>query len=940
MRHRQRSRAAFTAAGAIIAAACGGGAGNPAQEPAAAAPAPLLLAGFEPGEPPVVGGEGRVVAENATHGTHALRLEARPDGYVTARIEDRETLRRFAAYPLLQVDVVNPQDRPVVFHVRLDDGQSRDYGSRFNKDDCVAPPGRSTLAIDLTGLTCSNARNFGERRKLAVDDLRLFSLFLGPQADPAVLFLDNLRLAPGGLPPPAWLRAFDCGPAKSAVYPGFESAGETTPFSAARGWGWVGAVWTYTCWIPDALTRDCAAADAFRVCLPNGLYEVATGLGPFGMWAAYPGWLRRTLTVNGREVLDERRTAREQMEKYLAHEDDEDLPGQDLWEKFIAPHQQVVLTTAEVADGILEVRAASDTNWGRALTFVVVYPAGRRDEGRAWLAALERERRASFAARIVVTVPPPVGDEPRADARDTARGYIPFVRHTELDIPCNARPAAAERTAALRLAAARGRRADAQIGLYPLVANQQTLALAVSPLRGDGGAVIPASAARLRTVRHFLKRQGSSWMAEVKPFILQDRPTTDLRPGVTRGLWLTIRVPADAPPGRYTGSVAIGAGEHETRMPLELTVHPFALDPVTDITISVTGTRSWGSDEESWWRTADIVMRNLADHGMNAVTGGAGAGADLRAVEDGRPVIDYTRMDRWLALAAGHGLTMAGDAYQGLDVAGVPNDHGKNAVARNEALAREKFGVSYAELIALVYGDVARHAREKGWPPRVYSFLDEPRPEYGNIEACGELIRIRTAASPGTLFAGYYSTGDGRDVYFETMPVSITHVTRHALQLAARAGRQVWEYAGGGARHDIGRWCFAASRQGLRGYLRNGYGYVCSDPYFDFSDDEASWTMVFPSRDGISDTVGWERTAQGVDDYRYLATCDRLVRKARAEGRAAREAEAAARHLAETLAPVEIDRRETARLPPDACDAFREALAGHIDALGRALGEW
>ena len=171
------------------------------------------------------------------------------------------------------------------------------------------------------------------------------------------------------------------------------------------------------------------------------------------------------------------------------------------------------------------------------------------------------------------------------------------------------------------------------------------------------------------------------------------------------------------------------------------------------------------------------------------------------------------------------------------------------------------------------------------------------------------------------------------------MPISIAHTNKLALDLTTKAGKQLWDYDGGGARHNIGRWCFVAARAGLKGYLRNGYGYVCSDPYFDFSDDEAAWTMVFPSRDGISDTPGWERSAQGANDYRYLVTCERLINKAKTSGKAAAQAAAASAYLAQTLKSVELENRETARLSPAAYDQFRADLAGHIAALTKALGE-
>jgi len=331
------------------------------------------------------------------------------------------------------------------------------------------------------------------------------------------------------------------------------------------------------------------------------------------------------------------------------------------------------------------------------------------------------------------------------------------------------------------------------------------------------------------------------------------------------------------------------------------------------------------------------VMKDQAEHGMNAITGGPSA--QLRGVKDGKADIDYTAMDRWMALAVKHGLTMPGDSYQGLDVAGIPADTSKDAVARCEAASKEKFGVSYEELLKTVYGDVESHAKEKGWPKRVYYFLDEPRPEYRNVEPCAELIKIRTRACPTTLFSGYYSTGQGRNVYFETMPVSIAHVNKVALELTANAKKQIWDYSGDRVRHDIGRWAFVAARAGMRGFLRNGYMYVCSMPYFDYSDDEASWSVVYPSRNGLNDTVGWERTAQGVNDYRYLLTCERLIRRAREAGKAAKEAEAAEAFLRATLKPIAVEDHDSARLSPAQYDEFRHALAEHIAALRRAMGQ-
>jgi hypothetical protein len=508
----------------------------------------------------------------------------------------------------------------------------------------------------------------------------------------------------------------------------------------------------------------------------------------------------------------------------------------------------------------------------------------------------------------------------------------------------NYRPTRDAGTPTIRLRAARGERQAAQLGLYP-VARLRGVKVSVDDLvladaTSDTKWRIPASAVQVRKVRNFLKGEGSSRMGNLLPYIVQEFDSLDLQPGVTRALWLTIAVTDRAAPGLYEGSLRIAAGDTTTSIPIKLTVDPFTLDRITDLTVSVTGssagtfTASYPELQDRWWEIAELVMKDQAEHGMNAITGGPGA--VLRGVSGGKADIDYTQIDRWMALAVKYGLTMPGDSYQGLDVSGLPTDHGPDCVARCEAAARERFGVSYEELLRIVYGDLDRHARQKGWPKRVYYFLDEPRPEYGNVKSCGEMIKIRTRACPGMLFSGYYSTGDGRDVYFETMPVSIAHVDNLSLELVAKGRRQLWDYSGTRVRHDIGRWAFVAARAGMKGFLRNGYMYVCSQPYFDFSDDEASWSVVYPSKRGLSDTVGWERTAQGVNDYRYLLTCSRLVEKARRLGRGAAAADAAAAFLAETLRPIAIDDKDSARLSPRGYDEFRRVLAGHIMALNRA----
>ena len=170
--------------------------------------------------------------------------------------------------------------------------------------------------------------------------------------------------------------------------------------------------------MPDALTGDCASGREFRLKLPNGRYEVNLCWDMFGLWGTLPAFHWRKLLINGREVLSEQRSGAEFLaNQYYAHEDDEDLPGQDLWEKYIACYQKIHRFTADVTDGLLRIEPQADVVQGRGICFLVVYPEGRMAEGRKFMDTLNARRKAKFNAEMVVSVPKAGGEQPVAKRR-------------------------------------------------------------------------------------------------------------------------------------------------------------------------------------------------------------------------------------------------------------------------------------------------------------------------------------------------------------------------------------------------------------------------------------------------------------------------------------------------------------------------------------------
>jgi hypothetical protein len=133
---------------------------------------------------------------------------------------------------------------------------------------------------------------------------------------------------------------------------------------------------------------------------------------------------------------------------------------------------------------------------------------------------------------------------------------------------------------AVTLEAARGESEPAQIVLLPDRDDQLTAA-SVSELSGPAGAVIPAAAVTVREVGYVQiiyptdSASFTGWMPD--PLPLLGTPLS-LAAGVQQPLWLTVRVPAEAVAGDYSGTLRLTFGTAApVGIPLALRVWDFAL---------------------------------------------------------------------------------------------------------------------------------------------------------------------------------------------------------------------------------------------------------------------------------------------------------------------------------------------------------------------------
>ena len=418
---------------------------------------------------------------------------------------------------------------------------------------------------------------------------------------------------------------------------------------------------------------------------------------------------------------------------------------------------------------------------------------------------------------------------------------------------------------------------------------------------GPGGTKIPAAAIDIKKARHYFKRFGNGSSMQLRPLVLQTFKALELTPGFTRPLWIAVKVPDKATAGQYKGSLKITYGDHSLDMPLNLTVSSFALDASDDISLSGMGSgsgytfwrESYPDATELWWDAADKIMALQAEHGFNALTGGPGM--KLRGIKDGKADIDFTDADRWMDLARNHGLTKFGDSYIGFDVAGIPQDGSTGA-----------FGLSYGDVLKASYGVVEQHAKEKNWPPRAYYRIDEPSGD--RVEATRKVVEQYVKNAPGSKFSGYYAPADNwskRDCFYTLLKLSILSTVKEPiLKTIHEAGNQAWIYINPAYssfqnfRHLYGRWMFMARQRGLDG-VTGGFCFANTVPYYDMSDLEGSWGVMYPGKDGANGTVWLEQIAMGINDYRYLKTVRSRLDAAKKKGSSSAAVTEAERFLAE-----------------------------------------
>jgi hypothetical protein len=357
---------------------------------------------------------------------------------------------------------------------------------------------------------------------------------------------------------------------------------------------------------------------------------------------------------------------------------------------------------------------------------------------------------------------------------------------------------------------------------------------------------------------------------------IQDYPVSDspkllpvsLKARTNQQYWITIKVPANAKAGKYSGRITLSDGSKTLgSLNLKFTVLPFKLDPpyyTSSVYYRGVLGRGWeqgsiGSEFKSE-QQLEAEMRDMVEHGVDNPTVYQGIG-------------DKELLDKYLKL-----LHKAGSKSKSLYSLGTGLSAFKFTTP--EGLGAFKQACIDTKAFCKQYGIHDLYV-------------------YGVDEATGEVLASQRKAFAAAheagvkLFvAGYAGTfdavGDLLDILvYAHIPSAAEAKKWHSIK------HSIWSYANpqAGVENPLAyrrNYGLLLWKQNFDGACTYAYQHAMGSIWNDFDDiTYRDLCFTYPTTTGVIDTIAWEGYREGVNDVRYLTTLLNAIKRAKSTGRVA-----------------------------------------------------
>lgn len=434
--------------------------------------------------------------------------------------------------------------------------------------------------------------------------------------------------------------------------------------------------------------------------------------------------------------------------------------------------------------------------------------------------------------------------------------------------------------------------------------------LSVSDLR-NGKSLIGAENIRLQFVSYVVsdlldttkygqcgsREDKSKWGEVLVADVLDINDSMTVPAGRKQPVWMTVSVPSDARPGKYSGKLTITSSNAKARsLNVELTVADHVLPPARDWAFhldlwqnpySVARYENVPLWSEAHFEAMRPVMRMLAEAGQKSVTATImsrpwnGQTEDafgsmvtkIRRI-DGTWFYDYTIFDRWVEFMFSLGIDKQINCYSMIPWA-LEFDYIDQATSSPATFQAAPGSEEYNEYWGAFIADFARHLKAKGWFEKTMIAMDERPLE--SMQAVLGLIRKVEPAFKISLAGNYHEP-----VIYDIVDFSETFSGKQEFPESAKAKRKelgltTTFYTCCAEAHpnmfvisdpDEAAWLgWFAQAENYDGYLRWAYNSWTMDPLADAR--FRTWPagdcfVVYPGGRG---SVRFSKLTEGIQDF-------------------------------------------------------------------------
>lgn len=434
--------------------------------------------------------------------------------------------------------------------------------------------------------------------------------------------------------------------------------------------------------------------------------------------------------------------------------------------------------------------------------------------------------------------------------------------------------------------------------------------LSVSDLR-NGKSLIGAENIRLQFVSYVVsdlldttkygqcgsREDKSKWGEVLVADVLDINDSMTVPAGRKQPVWMTVSVPSDARPGKYSGKLTVTSSNAKARsLNVELTVADHVLPPARDWAFhldlwqnpySVARYENVPLWSEAHFEAMRPVMRMLAEAAQKSVTATImsrpwnGQTEDafgsmvtkIRRI-DGTWLYDYTIFDRWVEFMFSLGIDRQINCYSMIPWA-LQFDYIDQATSSPATFQAAPGSEEYNEYWGAFIADFARHLKAKGWFEKTMIAMDERPLE--SMQAVLGLIRKVEPAFKISLAGNYHEP-----VIYDIVDFSETFSGKQEFPESAKAKRKelgltTTFYTCCAEAHpnmfvisnpDEAAWLgWFAQAEGYDGYLRWAYNSWTLDPLTDAR--FRTWPagdcfVVYPGGRG---SVRFSKLVEGIQDF-------------------------------------------------------------------------